>query len=58
MVARQRGTYRILMPEQRDAETWHELISTPAAVANLPDVSERVGNGERRVRGSQRGKET
>ncbi|XVS63026.1 RNA polymerase sigma factor [Actinosynnema sp. CA-299493] len=97
VVARQRGTYRILLPGQRDAETWHELVSTLAAVANLPDhlrtalvlrfwdfdddeiadvlgcrrasvrryvsqarsrVSERVGNEERRVRGSQRGKET
>ncbi|MFD1149788.1 RNA polymerase sigma factor [Saccharothrix hoggarensis] len=94
---RQRGTYRILLPRQRDAETWHELISTLAAVVDLPDhlrtalvlrfwdfdddeiadvlgcrrasvrryvaeararVSARVGNQERRVRGSQRGKET
>jgi RNA polymerase sigma-70 factor (ECF subfamily) len=37
VVARQRGTYRILVPRQRDAETWHELISTLAAVVNLPD---------------------
>ncbi|MFE2751773.1 RNA polymerase sigma factor [Actinosynnema sp. NPDC059335] len=97
VVARQRGTYRVLVPRQRDAETWHELVSTLAAVANLPDhlrtalvlrfwdfddgeiadvlgcrrssvrryvsharakVSEQVGNTERRVRGSQRGKET
>jgi RNA polymerase sigma-70 factor (ECF subfamily) len=97
VIARQRGTYRILVPRQRDPETWHELVSTLAAVANLPDhlrtalvlrfwdfdddeiadvlgcrrasvrryvsqaraqVSEQVGNEERRVRGPQRGKET
>lgn len=37
VTARQHGTYRILVPRQRDPETWHELTSTLAAVANLPD---------------------
>lgn len=37
VVARQRGTYRILVQRHRDPETWHELTSTLAAVAGLPD---------------------
>ncbi|MBB5955734.1 RNA polymerase sigma-70 factor (ECF subfamily) [Saccharothrix tamanrassetensis] len=88
---------RILVPRHREAEAWHELTSTLAAIARLPDqlrtalvlrfwdfdddetadvlgcrresvrryvsdararISEVVGNPERRVRGSRRGKGT
>ncbi|MEV0681357.1 sigma-70 family RNA polymerase sigma factor [Actinosynnema sp. NPDC050436] len=88
---------RILVQRHREAEAWHELNSTLAAIARLPDqlrtalvlrfwdftddeiadvlgcrrdsvrryvseararVSEVVGNSERRVRGSRRGKGT
>ncbi|GAA3461964.1 MULTISPECIES: RNA polymerase sigma factor [Saccharothrix] len=37
VVARQRGTFRILVQRHRDAEAWHELTSTLAAVATLPE---------------------
>ena len=37
VVARRRGTFRILVQRHRDAEAWHELTSTLAAVATLPE---------------------
>ncbi|MGM1058094.1 RNA polymerase sigma factor [Saccharothrix sp. Mg75] len=37
VVARQRGTFRVLVQRHRDAEAWHELTSTLAAVAALPE---------------------
>jgi RNA polymerase sigma factor (sigma-70 family) len=97
VAARHRGTFRILVQRHREAEEWHELRSTLAAISGLPDqlrtalvlrvwdfdddeiadvlgcrresvrryvseararVSALVGNSERRVRGSRRGKGT
>ncbi|MFT7838239.1 sigma-70 family RNA polymerase sigma factor [Saccharothrix sp. BKS2] len=89
-----RGAHRVLVQRHRDPEAWHELTSTLAAVARLPDhqrtalvlrfwdfdddeiaevlgcrrasvrryvsearsqVSDRVGNQERRARGRGKG---
>ncbi|MEU5692534.1 sigma-70 family RNA polymerase sigma factor [Actinosynnema sp. NPDC020468] len=37
VAARHRGTFRILVQRDRDPETWQELNSTFAAIADLPD---------------------
>lgn len=37
VAARHRGTFRILVQRHREAEEWHELSTTLAAIAVLPD---------------------